>query len=403
MKQPPRRRKDRAQLLSERRNRKMARSAHAYVRGSTEKFYEWLGHVTPNSLPEGPAVWICGDCHLGNIGPVADSEGQIEPLVRDFDQSVVGNPAHDIVRLGLSLAMAARGSDLSGVTTARMLENMIGAYVQVCEGQEPATAKSRALKEVLANARGRGWKHLAQERAQGDVLRLPAGPRFWPLLADERAAIDQLAADPRLHALVTRIRRRHDDAAVELLDAGYWVKGCSSLGRLRFALLFDVGGNAKRGRDFCLVDVKEAARALAPRSAGAEIPRDNAERVVVGASAMSPFLGDRMLPGRVLDRPVVVRELLPEDLKLEVDRVSPGELVKVARSLAAVIAKAHTCQMDADARRGWGRELCRNHSRSLEMPSWLWTSVVDLIAIHERAYLDHCRRFTASKQRHQRA
>ena len=28
--------------LTERRNLKMARSAHAYVRGNTEKFYEWL-------------------------------------------------------------------------------------------------------------------------------------------------------------------------------------------------------------------------------------------------------------------------------------------------------------------------------------------------------------------------
>ena len=34
--------KDRQKLLDERRNLKMARSAHAYVRGSTVKFYEWL-------------------------------------------------------------------------------------------------------------------------------------------------------------------------------------------------------------------------------------------------------------------------------------------------------------------------------------------------------------------------
>ncbi len=38
------------------------------------------------------------------------------------------NPAHDLVRLGLSLAMAARGSDLPGVTTSRMLERMIEGY-----------------------------------------------------------------------------------------------------------------------------------------------------------------------------------------------------------------------------------------------------------------------------------
>lgn len=33
---------------------KMARSAHAYVQGSTAKFYEWLDAQKPHSLPEGP-------------------------------------------------------------------------------------------------------------------------------------------------------------------------------------------------------------------------------------------------------------------------------------------------------------------------------------------------------------
>jgi uncharacterized protein (DUF2252 family) len=29
----------------------------------------------------------------------------------------------------------------------------------------------------------------------------------------------------------------------------------------------------------------------------------------------------------------------------------------------------------------------------LDAPSWLWSSVVDLVAVHETAYLEHCRRF----------
>ena len=33
---------ERAETLIRTRNLKMARSAHAYVRGSTVKFYEWL-------------------------------------------------------------------------------------------------------------------------------------------------------------------------------------------------------------------------------------------------------------------------------------------------------------------------------------------------------------------------
>ncbi|HLW71889.1 MAG TPA: DUF2252 family protein [Candidatus Binataceae bacterium] len=82
------------------------------------------------NLPHGPAVWICGDCHVGNLGPIANTEGHIDIQIRDFDQTVIGNPAHDLIRLGLSLATAARGSDLPGVTTAKMLEQLIEGYEQ---------------------------------------------------------------------------------------------------------------------------------------------------------------------------------------------------------------------------------------------------------------------------------
>jgi uncharacterized protein (DUF2252 family) len=75
-----------------------------------------------------PAIWICGDCHVGNLGPVANADGKVAIQIRDLDQTVIGNPAHDLIRLGLSLATAARGSDLPGVTTARMLEQMSEGY-----------------------------------------------------------------------------------------------------------------------------------------------------------------------------------------------------------------------------------------------------------------------------------
>jgi len=88
-------------MLTERRRLKMARSAHAYVRGNTLKFYEWLESSTARTLPQGPPVWICGDCHLGNLGPVANAKGKVKIAIRDLDQTVIGNPAHDLIRLGL--------------------------------------------------------------------------------------------------------------------------------------------------------------------------------------------------------------------------------------------------------------------------------------------------------------
>ena len=79
----------------------MARSAHTYVRGSTVRFYEWLDNRKRGTLPEGPAIWICGDCHAGNLGPVPGADERVAVQSRDFDQTVTGNPAHDIIRLAL--------------------------------------------------------------------------------------------------------------------------------------------------------------------------------------------------------------------------------------------------------------------------------------------------------------
>jgi uncharacterized protein (DUF2252 family) len=49
--------------------------------------------------------------------------------------------------------------------------------------------------------------------------------------------------------------------------------------------------------------------------------------------------------------------------------------------------------MDGETRGKWSEELQRNRSANLDAPSWLWSSVVDLIASHEAAYLEHCRRY----------
>src|SRR3954452_16409335 len=47
---------ERRQRLHQLRALKMARGAHAFVRGSTERFYDWIASVGGIHLPEGPAV-----------------------------------------------------------------------------------------------------------------------------------------------------------------------------------------------------------------------------------------------------------------------------------------------------------------------------------------------------------
>ena len=94
-----------------------------------------------------------------------------------------------------------------------------------------------------------------------------------------------------------------------------------------------------------------------------------------------------------MSKSVFVRELLPQDLKIEIENLTREEAQKVAHYLAAVVGNAHSRQMDAGLRRQWRNELRRNRSKSLDAPNWLWRSVVELLAEHERAYLEHCRKY----------
>jgi len=383
---------DRAEALRLQQTLKMARSAHAYVRGSTVKFYEWLEAQKRGTLPEGPAVWICGDCHAGNLGPVAAADGRVAIQIRDLDQTVIGNPAHDIIRLALSLATASRGSDLPGVTTAHILEQVIEGYQAALRQDADAIDDApKSVQLVMKRSVARSWKHLANERLDNLKPTIPLGSKFWGLSKSERRTIAELFQTPSLRHLATSLRSRDTDAPVEVLDAAYWMKGCSSLGLLRFAVLLGIGAGKKQEQ--ALMDVKEAIVAAAPRYAGKKMPKDQGERVIEGAMHLSPHLGKRMVACKIEQRSVFVRELLPQDLKVEIEQLTVPDAMKAASFLAGVVGKAHSRQMDGATRKSWSNELDRHRSKSLDAPSWLWSSVVSLIGSHEIAYLEHCRRY----------
>jgi uncharacterized protein (DUF2252 family) len=392
---------DRLPELERRRALKMASSTHAYVRGNTRDFYRWLAASgLAETVPQGPPVWICGDCHLGNLGPLADAQGAVDIQIRDLDQTVIGNPAHDLIRLGLSLATAARGADLPGVTTARMIEQMVEGYELALtgDGADPLATEPDVVRAVRRRALGRRWKHLARERLVDTLPVIPRGKKFWPLFAAERKALDALFEREDVRAMILKLSHREEDEPVRLIDAAYWVKGCSSLGTLRYAVLAGVGGSRKSPDSLALVDLKEAVETVAPVAPGWEMPQDYGLRVAAGARSLSPNLGERMLPVGVLGKPMVMRELMPQDLKIEIGQFSRKEAMASARYLAHVVGKAHARQMDEAMRESWRATLLERRGGALDAPSWLWRCVVDLMAAHEIGYLEHCRRYALARE-----
>jgi len=133
----------------------------------------------------------------------------------------------------------------------------------------------------------------------------------------------------------------------------------------------------KLGLDYDLVLSSPAARAaetaelagLSPRYDDAGMPRDHAERVVMGACNLSPFLGERMVHARLFDTPVFVRELLPKDLKLEIERVDTQEALRVARYLARIVGRAHARQLACAERKAWQAELRRHRPSRPRTPT----------------------------------
>jgi uncharacterized protein (DUF2252 family) len=60
-----------------------------------------------------------------------------------------------------------------------------------------------------------------------------------------------------------------------------------------------------------------------------------------------------MSASTLLGRLVFIRELMPQDLKLELKELNPKEAMKAAAFLATVVGSAHARQMDSRTRMSW--------------------------------------------------
>jgi len=110
----------------------------------------------------------------------------------------------------------------------------------------------------------------------------------------------------------TTLWSRDDDASVNVVDAAYWMKGCSSLGLLRYAVLLAVGKGVDL--EYCLMDIKEAVTTAAPRYDDVKMPPTHGERIVEGSRYLSPYLGQRMRSGSLNNRSVFIREVIASRL-----------------------------------------------------------------------------------------
>ncbi|MFZ6876612.1 DUF2252 family protein, partial [Undibacterium sp. Di27W] len=128
-------------------------------------------------------------------------------------------------------------------------------------GDETEVEVPLIVRKAMKRARCRTWKHLARERIADISPQIPQGKKFWPISDKERKAIQSIFTRKNAIKLVNHLRCRKSDEEVKLVDAAYWVKGCSSLGLLRYAVLLNVDDPTTAEIELCLMDIKEAIAA----------------------------------------------------------------------------------------------------------------------------------------------
>lgn len=240
------------------------------------------------------------------------------------------------------------------------------------------------MEGLRRRAGRRKWRHVAKERLGHPTPGIVLGKRFWPLLPPESADIRQLIADP---GLAHHLFGEAADEGIEMIDAAYWVKGCSSLGSLRYAV------TVRCGSRFHLVDIKQAVSPLAEQARSLSLPLNDAERIVAGARALSPRLGLRMSAAEVSGRPVFARTLSPNDLKLEADLMMDKDAGAVAYYLGTVVGRSHGAQLTLADRLTWAGVVADGIG---EAAYWLFKAVARMLGQIEIDYLAHCRRLQTS-------
>src|SRR5579872_1752439 len=89
------------------------------------------------------------------------------------------------------------------------------------------------------------------------------------------------------------------------------------------------------------------------RAKGFTMLSDQGDRVVEGARHLSPYLGERMRSVKMLGKSAFVRELMPEDLRIEVERLTADEATELAGFLAGANGPRHALAMAPRAPAHW--------------------------------------------------
>ncbi len=297
--------------------RKMAESLFVFLRGTCHLFYDALPDVPV--LDSAPLAWACGDLHLENFGSYKGEDRQVHFDINDFDVAVLAPCTWDLARLLSSILCCA---DTLGAAPADALD----ACRATLMGYRNALLKGEPLwieRETTTGLIFELLDHL-RKRTRTDFL-----DKHTERHADQRRIrIDNLKAMAATDAQRSMVATFMQDFAARqpspeffrMVDVARRIAGTGSLGVERYAVLIEGKGSP----DGChLIDIKQARYSplvlqLKRRNITQAETGDEASRVVEVQRRMQAASDAFLQPVMLENRPFVLRELQPEDDRVDV-------------------------------------------------------------------------------------
>lgn len=324
--------------------KRMAASALGFFRGTAHLFYEdWPGDS--ELLRAAPLAWVCGDLHVENFGTYRADNRLVYFDCNDFDEACVGPATWDIARLLVSVAIECMEREEK---QAPLMKRVVRAYATELQTGKPRWTEAETSTGII--------------RELFDGLQHRTAQKFLAsrtVLQGRRRVIDTgkgraLAAAPADLEMVQAFFAKK--TAFTCVDVARRVAGNGSLGVPRFVALVE-----DKAKNPFLLDLKQGQPAAALRfhpSALAPAFRDDAERVVGGAGLFLAMPPAFLQPVRFGGTGWVLRELLPNEDRVDVAGASLPAFKEYAETLGTVTAWGHL--------RGSGRKGAANGDALVE-------------------------------------
>jgi uncharacterized protein (DUF2252 family) len=317
--------------------RAMRDNAFAFLRGTCHLFYRGLPR--DKVLVRAPLAWSCGDLHLQNFGSYKGDNRLAYFDLNDFDEAALAPCSWDLLRLLVSVQVAADVLNLRAARAGKLCRACLRAYADVItDGKarwiEQETAQG-LVGALLKRLRKRTRRALLARRT---TLRASGGRR---LRIDGRHALPASAqARARVRQLVAAVARKQKRTRfLRVLDVARRIAGTGSLGVERYVVLVEGKGSPDGNY---LLDLKQARPSALCTQLAAPQPKwkSEAHRVIAVQQRMQAIPMAFLTPVRRGKQSYVLRELQPAEDRVELaaaalDRAALEELIGTMGRLLA--------------------------------------------------------------------